>query len=197
MPAASAFESAFNVLAVARQLKAAGKRVIELKSAIARSLRRPSAKQAGIPAIAAKPEPLLRSAGLPELRAAASDYVNREHALQTTAANVVIGPGAKPFELFFCEAFLDPGDGVLVFSPYFPTYLPNILRRGARPCLAALRQEHDFRPDLSDVERFFAKTRTREPSSSIVRTIRPAAWRRSKIWRPGRSGARPRRGRLQ
>ena len=51
--------------------------------------------------------------------------------MSTTAANVVIGPGAKPFELFFCEAFLDPGDGVLVFSPYFPTYLPNILRRAA------------------------------------------------------------------
>ena len=38
-------------------------------------------------------------------------------------------PGAKPFEQFFCEAVLDPGDAVLVFSPHFPTYEPNIARR--------------------------------------------------------------------
>ena len=148
------FESAFNVLAVARQLKAAGKRVIELEIGDSPFPSTASAKQAGIQAITENQSHYCASAGLPELRAAASAYVNREHALSTTAANVVIGPGAKPFELFFCEAFLDPGDGVLVFSPYFPTYLPNIQRRGARACLAALRQEHDFRPDLADVERF-------------------------------------------
>jgi aspartate aminotransferase len=89
-----------------------------------------------------------------ELRQAASDYVNREHGLATTAANIVVGPGAKIFELLFCEAFLDPGDGVLVFSPYFPTYLPNIARRGARAWISDLKQSHDFRPELADVERF-------------------------------------------
>ncbi|HEY5314174.1 MAG TPA: aminotransferase class I/II-fold pyridoxal phosphate-dependent enzyme, partial [Pirellulales bacterium] len=91
---------------------------------------------------------------LPELRAAAAAYVNREHRLSVTSANIVVAPGAKPFELFFCEAFLDSGDGVLVFSPYFPTYLPNIARRGARAVLAPLRQEHGFRPEIEQVRRF-------------------------------------------
>ncbi|MBI1902056.1 MAG: pyridoxal phosphate-dependent aminotransferase, partial [Planctomycetia bacterium] len=58
------------------------------------------------------------------------------------------------FELLFAMAFLDSGDGVLVFCPYFPTYLPNIAARGARAWVADLKQEHDFRPDLADVERF-------------------------------------------
>jgi aspartate aminotransferase len=58
------------------------------------------------------------------------------------------------FEQFFCEAFLDPGDGVLVFSPYFPTYMPNILRRGARPVMAPLLQANEFRPDVAEIERF-------------------------------------------
>jgi aspartate aminotransferase len=68
--------------------------------------------------------------------------------------NVVVGPGAKVFEQFFCEAFLDPGDAVLVFSPHFPTYPPNIERRGGIMVSSALRQENAFRPDLNDVERF-------------------------------------------
>jgi aspartate aminotransferase len=67
---------------------------------------------------------------------------------------VVVGQGAKIFELLFCEAFLNPGDGVLVFGPYFPTYLPNIARRGARPWLCDLKQQHEFRPDLNEVRRF-------------------------------------------
>jgi aspartate aminotransferase len=78
----------------------------------------------------------------------------KEYGVQITAENVVVGPGAKVFEQFFCEAFLDPGDAVLVFSPHFPTYGPNIERRGGRMVMSALKQENQFRPDLNDVERF-------------------------------------------
>jgi aspartate aminotransferase len=46
---------------------------------------------------------------------------------------------------------------VLVFSPFFPTYLPNIARRGARAWLSDLKQERQFRPNLDDVERFLAE----------------------------------------
>jgi aspartate aminotransferase len=75
-----------------------------------------------------------------------------------TAEHVVVSSGAKPFEQFFCEAFLDPGDAVLVFTPHFPTYEPNIHRRGARAVLAPLRAENQFRPDLDAVERFLRET---------------------------------------
>ena len=43
---------------------------------------------------------------------------------------------------------------MLVFSPYFPTYVPNIERRGARAVMTRLRQSNEFRPDIADVERF-------------------------------------------
>jgi aspartate aminotransferase len=78
--------------------------------------------------------------------------------VEVTAANIVVGHGAKIFEQFFCEAFLDPGDAVLVFAPYFPTYPPNIQRRGAQVILSPLRQANEFRPDLNDVEQFIKKT---------------------------------------
>jgi aspartate aminotransferase len=147
-------ETAFNVLAVARRLKSAGKRVIELEIGDSPFPSTASAKAAGLEAIRNDVSHYCPSVGIDELRRAASDYVNREHGLSTTPANIVVGPGAKPFEFLFCEAFLDAGDGVLVFSPYFPTYLPNIARRGARASLADLKQAHEFRPDLTEVERF-------------------------------------------
>jgi aspartate aminotransferase len=150
-------ETAFNVLAIARLLKAAGKRVIELEIGDSPFPSTAAARQAGVSAIESGQTHYCPSAGLPELRTAAAAYVAREHRVAVTAANVVVAPGAKPFELFFCEAFLDPGDGVLVFSPYFPTYLPNIARRGARPCFAPLRQQHDFRPELEHVRKFLAE----------------------------------------
>ena len=122
-------ETAFNVLAKAKQLAAAGKRIIELEIGDSPFPSTAAAKRAGMAAIQADQSHYCPSAGLPEFREAVSHFVNREYGFTTTAANIVAGPGAKVFELFFCEAFLDPGDGVLVFSPYFPTYVPNIARR--------------------------------------------------------------------
>ncbi len=149
-------ESAFNVLAVAKQLKATGKRVIELEIGDSPFPATAHAKRVAIESVQADQSHYCPSLGLPELRAAAARYVEREHGVKATAANVVIAAGAKPFELFFCEAFLNPGDGVLVFSPHFPTYVPNITRRGARPVFSSLKQENDFRPSLADIEHFLA-----------------------------------------
>jgi aspartate aminotransferase len=150
-------ETAFNVLARARQLAAEGKNIIELEIGDSPFASTSAAKEAGLAAIRDDQSHYCPSAGLPELRQAASEFVNREYGLSTTAANVVVGPGAKIFELFFCETFLNPGDGVLVFSPYFPTYVPNIARRGARVWLSDLKQQREFRPNLDDVERFLAE----------------------------------------
>jgi aspartate aminotransferase len=94
------------------------------------------------------------SSGLPEFREAAAAFVQREFGVPATSDNIVIGHGAKIFETFFCETFLDPGDGVLVFGPYFPTYIPNIERRGGRVWLSELREVDSFRPRVSEVSRF-------------------------------------------
>lgn len=147
-------ETAFTVLAIAKTLKAAGKDVIELEIGDSPFPTTAAAKQAGIAAIEADQTHYGPSAGLPEFREAAAERVRAEYGLDITAANIAVAPGAKIFQTLFCQLFLDPGDGVLVFSPYFPTYLPNIASRGARAVLADLKQENAFRPNLADVEQF-------------------------------------------
>lgn len=147
-------ETAFTVLAVAKTLKAQGKDVVELEIGDSPFESTASAKSAGEQAIRDNQSHYCPSPGLPAFREEAARFVRDEFNIPARAENVVVGPGAKIFEQFFCEAFLNPGDGVLVFSPHFPTYLPNIERRQARAVLAPLSQLQDFRPDIGAIERF-------------------------------------------
>jgi aspartate aminotransferase len=147
-------ETAFDVLAVAKKLQAGGKDVIALQIGDSPFPTTASAIRAGKAAIDAGQTRYAPSLGLPEFRATIADTVRREFDIPATADNVVVAPGAKPFEQFFCELFLEPGDAVLVFQPAFPTYEPNIIRRGAVPVYQPLRQENDFRPDLNAVRAF-------------------------------------------
>ncbi|QEH34576.1 Aspartate aminotransferase [Aquisphaera giovannonii] len=147
-------ETAFTVLAMARALKARGKDVVELEIGDSPFPTTPHASAAGIRAIEENQTGYCPSMGLPQFREAAARSVTDEFGYPASAENVVVASGAKPFEQYFAEAFLDPGDGVLVFSPQFPTYVPNIARRGARPLLVPLRVEDAFRPRAEDVRRF-------------------------------------------
>ena len=150
-------ETAFTVLAAAKALKAQGKDVVELEIGDSPFNSTASAKSSGIGAIEGNHSHYCPSPGLPEFREAAARFVSREFNIPATKENIVVGPGAKIFEQFFCEAFLNPGDGVLVFSPHFPTYIPNIERRGGRTVFSALEQAREFRPNLDAVEKFLAE----------------------------------------
>ena len=91
-------ETAFDVLATAKKLKADGKDVIELEIGDSPFPTATNAAAAGIKAIEDDLCHYGPSIGLPEFRTGASEYVNREYGLQTSAENIVVGPGAKTFE---------------------------------------------------------------------------------------------------
>ncbi|MBM3979855.1 MAG: aminotransferase class I/II-fold pyridoxal phosphate-dependent enzyme [Planctomycetes bacterium] len=160
VPALSSFasglttETAFDVLAVARKLQAGGKDVIALQIGDSPFPTTASAIKAAHAAIDAGLTRYCPSLGLPEFRETIARTVQKEFGIPATADNVVVGPGAKVFETYFAEAFLEPGDAVLVFQPAFPTFEPNILRRGARPVYVPLKQENQFRPDVAAIEKF-------------------------------------------
>jgi aspartate aminotransferase len=147
-------ESAFTVLARARSLRARGKEVVELEIGDSPFPTTPSAKAAGIAAIEANRTGYAPSLGIPELREAAARFVRGEFGIDAKPENIAVSSGAKPFEQFFSEAFLEPGDGVLIFTPHFPTYEPNLARRGARAVLEPLSPGDGFRPNPAAVERF-------------------------------------------
>lgn len=151
-------ETAFDVLAIAKRLKAAGKDVIELQIGDSPFPATRSAKAAATQAIAADESHYCASGGLPGFRAAAANFM-REFDVRVGPENVVVTPGAKVLEQFFCEAVLNPGDSMLVFSPHFPTYPPNIDRRQAHAWYAPLSQDEQFRPNPRHVERFLREAK--------------------------------------
>ena len=151
-------ETAFTVLAWRASLKAEGKDVIELQigdspfdsTAAAKAGRhrghqratsRTTARRPACPS-SARPRPqfVREEFGIPAER---GERRRRARAPRSSSSSSA-------------RRSSNPGDGVLVFSPHFPTYVPNIERRGARAVLAPLQQENEFRPDLDDIERFLA-----------------------------------------
>ena len=150
-------ETAFDVLAVARRLKAQGKDVVELQIGDSPFTTTENARQAGIKAIENNETHYCPSSGLTSLRETIARTASEELGISVTADHVVVGPGAKVFEQFFCEAVLNAGDDVLVFSPCFPTYPPNIARREANARYAPLTQANAFRPPVAEVERFLSE----------------------------------------
>ena len=147
-------ESAFAVLRTAKRLISDGKDVIELEIGDSPF---PPPQVAQTQLVAALDQSMSHycpSLGTPEFRSAAAEFVGREFGIAAGRGNVSVAPGGKPFEQYFCEAFIDPGDGVLVFSPQFPTYEPNILRRGGRMVTVDLSASNQFRPRPSDVASF-------------------------------------------
>ncbi len=149
-------ETAFTVLAAARALKASGKDVVELEIGDSPFPTPPHAREAGLRAIREGKTGYGPSLGLREFREAAARFVASEFGIPATVESIVVGSGAKPFEQYFAEALLEPGDGVLIFTPHFPTYEPNLLRRGARAVLAPLDPAHGFRPHASQVAHFLS-----------------------------------------
>jgi aspartate aminotransferase len=147
-------ETAFDVLAVAKRLKAGGKDVIELQIGDSPFPSTKSALAAGARAIADGHTRYCPSLGLPEFREVIAETVQREFGVPAGPQNVVVGPGAKVFEQYFCELFVEPGDEVLLFSPQFPTFEPNVRRRGGVPVSVPLKEENAFRPDPNAVEHF-------------------------------------------
>src|SRR4051812_14195017 len=160
LPTLSAFasgltaETAFDVLAVARKLQSGGKDVIALQIGDSPFPSTANAIKAAHAAIDAGHTHYCPSLGLSEFRETIARTVKQEFGIPAAAENVVVGPGAKVFETYFCEAFLEPGDAVLVFQPAFPTFEPNIVRRGARPVYVPLKQENQFRPDVAAIANF-------------------------------------------
>ena len=93
------------------------------------------------------------AAGDPELRAAVAEKLSTENGVPTSPSQVLITNGGKQaiFNLF--QVLLNPGDEVLIPSPFWLSYPDMAALAGARSVVIASNPEHGFRLDLADLER--------------------------------------------
>ncbi len=137
-------ETAFEVLARAKQLEAEGRRIVHLGIGAPDVDTPQHIKDACAKALADGHTAYCQAQGLPELREACADYLSRSRRITVTPDRVVITPGAKPFLGYAVMATCDPGDEVIYPNPGFPIYESVIRYFGAVPVPLPLREERGF-----------------------------------------------------
>lgn len=83
--------------------------------------------------------------GIPELRKAAADYFASQHKVAVTPDAIVIGAGGKHCIYNFLQTFLNPGDEVLIPSPYWLSYPDMVQLAGGVPVFVKADVEHGFK----------------------------------------------------
>src|SRR6266513_2141019 len=91
------------------------------------------------------------SAGLMELREVIAQYVSETRRVNVTPDEVVVVPGGKPIIFFSILALAQEGDEVIYPNPGFPIYESMINYVGAKAVPIRLREEMDFRLDVSEL----------------------------------------------
>jgi aspartate aminotransferase len=90
-------------------------------------------------------------AGIPQLRAAVAENVSRAYHFHCTPEQVVVSNGGKHALMNAWEAILEPGDEVIVFAPYWVSYVAQIELCGGVPKIVVTTAEDNFQPDPEQV----------------------------------------------
>jgi aspartate aminotransferase len=153
-------ETAFEVLARARELEARGRRIIHLEIGEPDFPTPRHIVEAGARALFDGHTHYCPAPGLPELREACAEHLSKRVGHPIDAESILVAPGAKPFLLFGVLATCDPGDEVIYPNPGFPIYESVIRFAGATPVPLPLREDTGFAFSAGDLaERLTPRTR--------------------------------------
>ena len=145
-------ESAFEVLARAKAMEAAGRSIIHLEIGEPDFPTAPHIVEAAVEALRAGHTHYVPAPGIPQLREAVAAFLERTGRLRTTPDRVVVTPGAKPIMFFTILALAGEGDEILYPDPGFPMYESITSFAGAVPVPVPLRERNEFRIDIGELE---------------------------------------------
>ncbi len=129
----------------ARELKAAGFDVIGLGAGEPDFDTPDNIKQAAIEAIKRGETKYTAVDGIPELKRAIVNKFERENGLTYKPSEVTVGSGGKQVLYNALLATLNPGDEVIVPSPYWVSYPDIVLLAGATPVVVESKLEDGFK----------------------------------------------------
>jgi aspartate aminotransferase len=133
------------ITAKARELKAAGFDVIGLGAGEPDFDTPDNIKHAAVKAIERGETKYTAVDGIPELKRAIADKFKRENGLAYKPSEITVGSGGKQVLYNALLATLDPGDEVIVPSPYWVSYPDIVLLAGAEPVIVETRLEDGFK----------------------------------------------------
>jgi aspartate aminotransferase len=92
-------------------------------------------KEAGIEAIRSGFTKYTAASGMPELKEAVAAKLKRDNGVEYTLAEVTIGCGAKHIIYNIFQVVCDPGDEVIIPSPFWVSYPEQVRLAGGVPII--------------------------------------------------------------
>lgn len=136
----------------ARDLRAQGRNVIGLAAGEPDFDTPDNVKEAAIKAIRDGKTKYTNVDGIPELKQAIVDKFKRENGLTYSPAQVNVSPGGKPVIYNAMVSTLNPGDEVIVPTPYWVSYPDMVRLAGGEPVFVDTTAEHGFKLQPADLE---------------------------------------------
>ena len=143
-------ETAFEVLAKARELEAQGREIIHLEIGEPDFDTPQHIVEAGVEALRQGYTHYGPTPGLPELREAIARNSREVRGVDTAPSQVVVTPGAKPIMFYVMLALGEPGVEIIYPNPGFPIYESMVKFSGATAVPMQLIEERGYHPDLDD-----------------------------------------------
>jgi aspartate aminotransferase len=144
-------ESAFDVLAKAKNLEAQGRKIIHLEIGQPDFPTPFNICEAAFRAMKDGYTGYGPAAGLLELREVIAEHISTTRMIEVHPDEVVVTPGAKPIIFFTLLALVNEGDEVIYPDPGFPIYESVINFVGAKGIPLPLREEVNFRFHIDDL----------------------------------------------
>jgi aspartate aminotransferase len=141
------------VSAMARTLRAQGRDVVDFGSGEPDFDTPEPIKQAAVKALREGFTKYTAPAGIDELKDAIVDKLKRENSLVYTRHQIVVSCGAKHTLHNLAQVLFDPGDEVILPSPYWTTYETIIRMAEAVPVILPTTEQEGFRVSLEALER--------------------------------------------
>ncbi|WP_312163069.1 pyridoxal phosphate-dependent aminotransferase [Phenylobacterium sp.] len=138
--------------AKARELKAQGRNVISLAAGEPDFDTPDNIKEAAIKAIREGKTKYTNVDGIPELKEAIVAKFQRENGLTYKTSQVNVSPGGKPVIWNAMLSTLNPGDEVIVPTPYWVSYWDIVLLAGGTPKAVATSDATGFKLQPADLE---------------------------------------------
>ena len=138
--------------AKARELKAQGRDVISLAAGEPDFDTPENVKEAAIKAIRDGKTKYTNVDGIPELKEAIVAKFARENGLTYKASQVNVSPGGKPVIWNAMLSTLNPGDEVIIPTPYWVSYWDIVLLAGGTPKAVATSDATGFKLQPADLE---------------------------------------------
>ncbi|HEM3464456.1 TPA: pyridoxal phosphate-dependent aminotransferase [Streptococcus suis] len=137
----------------AKALKAEGRDILELTLGEPDFVTPKNIQQAAIKSIEdGKASFYTVASGLPELKDAVNTYFENFYGYSIERNQVVLATGAKFVLYAFFAAVINPGDEVIIPTPYWVSYADQIKMNDGAPVFVTATEEHNFKVTVEQLE---------------------------------------------